>query len=49
MCVLEEKINQIIKRKGKRLLIDLLINNVFSKLTLSLIFKMKVFLNKGPV
>ena len=39
LCVSEEKTNQLLKREGKRLLIDLLINNIFSKLILSLNFK----------
>ena len=34
MCVYENK-NQSLKREGKRLLMDLLTNKVFSKLTLS--------------
>ena len=34
LCVSEEKTNQLLKREGKRLLIDLLINNIFSKLIL---------------
>ena len=49
--VSEEKSNQLLKRekKGKKLLIDLLINNILSKLILSLNFKTTVFLNKGLV
>ena len=39
LCVSEEKTNQLMKREGERLLIDLLINNIFSKLILSLNFK----------
>ena len=38
-CVSEEKTNLLLKREGKRLLIDMLINNIFSKLILSLNFK----------
>ena len=49
LCVSEEKTNQLLKREGKRLLIDLLINNIFSKLILSLNFKIAAFLNKGLV
>ena len=49
LCVSEEKTNQLLKREGKRLLIDLLINNIFSKLILSLNFKTAAFLNKGLV
>ena len=33
LCVSDEK-KQLLKREGKRLLIDLLINNIFSKLIL---------------
>ena len=47
MCVSEEKTNLLLKREGKRSLIDLLINNIFSKLILSLNFKTEVFLNTG--
>ena len=49
--VSEEKSNQLLKRekKGNKLLIDLLINNILSKLILSLNFKTTVFLNKGLV
>ena len=47
LCVPEEKTKQLLKREGKRLLIDLLMNNTFSKLILPLNFKMEVFLNKG--
>ena len=49
LCVSEEKTNQSLKREGKRLLIDLLINYIFSKLILSLNFKTAAFLNKGLV
>ena len=49
LCLSEEKTNQILKREGKRLLIDLLINNIFSRLILSLKFKTEFFLNKGLV
>ena len=42
LCVSGQETNQL-------LLIDLLINNTFSKLILSLNFKTKVFLNKGLV
>ena len=49
LCVSEEKTNQLLKREGKILLIDLQINNIFSKLILSLNFKAEVFLNKGLV
>ena len=45
----EEKSNQLLKREGKKLLIDLLIDNILSKLILSLNFKTAVFLNKGLV
>ena len=48
LCVSDEK-KQLLKREGKRLLIDLLINNIFSKLILSLNFKTAAFLNKGLV
>ena len=44
MRVSEEKTNQLLKRVGEILLIDLLINNRFSKLMLSLNFKTEVFL-----
>ena len=44
MRVSEEKTNQLLKRVGEILLIDLLINNRFSKLMLSLNFKKDVFL-----
>ena len=44
MRVSEENINQLLKRVGEILLIDLLINNRFSKLMLSLNFKTDVFL-----
>ena len=37
------------RKKGKKLLKDLLINNILSKLILSLNFKTAVFLNKGLV
>ena len=49
LCVSEEKTNQLLIREGKRLLTDLLINNIFSKLILSLNFKTAAFLNKGLV
>ena len=49
LCPSEEKKNQLMRRKDKRLLIDLLINDIFSKLTLSLNFKTEVFLDKGLV
>ena len=49
LCVSEEKAEQLLKRECKRLLIDLLINNIFSKLILSLNFKIAAFLNKGLV
>ena len=49
LCVSEEKTNQLLKREGKRLLIDLLISNIFSKLILSLDLKTAAFLNKGLV
>ena len=49
LCVSEEKTNNLLKREGKILLIDLLINNIFSKLILSLNFKTEAFLNKGLV
>ena len=39
LFVSEEKTNQLLKREGERLLIDLLISNIFSKLILSLNFK----------
>ena len=44
MRVSEENTNQLLKRVGEILLIDLLINNRFSKLMLSLNFKTDVFL-----
>ena len=47
--VSEGKNKPIIEEKGKRLLINLLINNIFSKLILSLNFKAAAFLNKGLV
>ena len=47
MCISEEKTDQLLKIEGKRLLIDSLINNIFSRLILSLKFKTEVFLNKG--
>ena len=47
--VSEEKTNQLLKREVKRLLIDLVINNIFSKLILLLNLKTAVFLNKGLV
>ena len=49
LCVSEEKPNQLLKREGKKLLLDLLINNIFSKLIWSLNFKAAAFLNKGLV
>ena len=49
LCVSEEKRNQLLKREGKIFLIDLLINNIFSKLILFLNFKTAAFLNKGLV
>ena len=49
MCIRGKKTNKLLKREGKRLLIDLLINNVFSKLIFSLNFKTAAFLNKGLV
>ena len=48
LFVSEEKTNQLLKREGERKLIDLLINNIFSKLILSLSFKTAAFL-KGLV
>ena len=48
-CVSEEKINQLLKSKGKKLLIDLLINIIFCKLMFPLNFEAKFFLNKGLV
>ena len=44
LCVSEEKKNQLLKKEGERLLIDLLINNIFSKMILSLNFKTAAFL-----
>ena len=44
LCVSEEKTNQLLKKEGERLLIDLLINNIFSKMILSLNFKTAAFL-----
>ena len=49
LCVSEQKTNQLLKREDKSLLIDLLINNIFSKLTLSFNFMTEVVLNKGLV
>ena len=49
LCVSEEKTNQLLKGERKRLLIDLLINAIFSKLILSLNFKTELFPNKGLV
>ena len=46
LCVSEEKTNQLLRTEGKRLLIDLLINNIFSNLILSLNFKTEVFYSK---
>ena len=42
----ELKTNQLMKKEGKRLLIGLLKNNVFSKLNLSLNFKIEYFKNQ---
>ena len=41
MCIREKK--QLLKREGKKVLIDLLINNMLTKLILSLKFKTEVF------
>ena len=41
-----ENKNQLLKREGKRLLMGLLTNKGFSKLTLSGNFKIKLFLNR---
>ena len=41
------KKKQSLKKENKRLLIDLLTNKVFSKLTLSENFRKKRFLNRG--
>ena len=49
LFVSEEKTNQLLKGERKRLLIDLLINAIFSKLILSLNFKTELFPNKGLV
>ena len=48
LCVSEENKKQLLKREGERLLIDLLVNNIFSLiLSFSLNFKTEFFLNKG--
>ena len=47
LCWLDENKNQSLKREGKRLLMDLLTNKVFSKVTLSENFKIKLFLNRA--
>ena len=48
MCWSDENKNQSLKREGKRLLMDLLTNKVFSKITtLSENFRVKLFLNRG--
>ena len=49
LYVSEEKINQLLNRGGKQLLLDLLIRIIFSIFILSLNFKSDVFLNKGLV
>ena len=46
-CWSDENKNQSLKREGKRLLMDLLTNKVFSKLILSDNFRTKRFLNWG--
>ena len=48
MCI-RGKNKPIIEERGKRLLKDLLINNIFSKLIVFLNFKTVAFLNKGLV
>ena len=51
LCCLDVNKNKSLKREGKRhinrLLIDLLTNKMFSKLTLSENFKINFFLNRG--
>ena len=47
MCWSDENKNQSLKREGKRLFMDLLTNKVFSKVTLSENFKIKLLLNRG--
>ena len=47
LCWSDENKNQSLKREGKRLLMDLLTNKVFSKLTLSENFRIELFLNRG--
>ena len=46
-CWSNENRNQSLKREGKRFLMDSLTNKVFSKVTLSENFKIKLFLNRG--
>ena len=47
-CVGQMKIRTShLNREGKRLLMDLLANKVFSKITLSKNFNIKCFLNRG--
>ena len=47
LCWSDENKNHSLKREGKKLLMDLLTNKVFSKLTLYENFKIKLFLNRG--
>ena len=47
LCWSDENKNQSLKREGKSLFMDLLINKVFSKVTLSENFKIKLLLNRG--
>ena len=47
LCCSDEGKNQLLKREVKRLLMDLLTNKVFSKVTLSENLKKKLFLNRG--
>ena len=47
MCWSDENKNQSLRRESKRLFMDLLTNKVFSKVTLSDNFKIKLLLNRG--
>ena len=47
LCWSDENKNQSLKRKGKRLFMDLVTNKVFSKVTLSENSKIKLLLNRG--
>ena len=43
LCWSDENKNQLLKREGRRLLMDLLTNKVFAKLSLSDNFRIKLF------